>query len=192
VIVIPEAAWTTLLNEFARTVPGVEHVAFLDGVRTESGGVVTTVTIPDAELHSGYYDVSAEAMSEAGRHFRVHRLARLAQVHTHGGAGCRHSWRDDEKAYSHREGAVSIVLPYHAGSRPRPHDGVVHVRSASRWLPLDEQAAREAVRLVPSLLDFRSDRWIESPAATRATSTGVLRRFLRRVRRAWPFGSRPT
>ena len=191
-IVIPESAWAALLDEFARVVPGVERVAFLDGVREGTVGVVTTITIPNADLHPGYYDVSAEAMSRAGQHFRVHQLARLAQVHTHGGAGCHHSPRDDAKAYSLRDGAVSIVLSHHASTRPRPHDAVVHVRRGGMWVALTRAEATSVIRVVPSLLDFRNPRWIMSPAATKTTWPGAWRRLLHRVRWWWPSRSRAT
>lgn len=154
-IVIPEAIWQRLLGEFARTRGPVERIAFLDGVRAAEDGVVTTLTLPDADLSGSWYDVSAEAMSQAGGHLREHRMARLAQVHTHGGSGCRHSSRDDELAYSQREGAISIVLPEHATRHPGPHDGLVHRKVGDHWVGLSPAEAAEVVRIVPSLLDFR-------------------------------------
>lgn len=182
-ILVPELVWERLLDEFARTVPGVERVAYLDGIRTDEIGVVTMLTIPDADLYPGYFDVSAEAMSQAGTHLRHHELARLVQVHTHGLGGCHHSPRDDAMAYSQREGATSIVLPLHAARRPTPLDGVVHQRDEEHWRALDPGHAAEAVRIIPSILDFRSAKWTESPTATRAPSTGVWHRLMRLVRR---------
>jgi hypothetical protein len=183
VIVIPEAIWDRLLDEFARTRGPVERVAFLDGVRSGDVGVVTTLTIPDAELSPGFYDVSAEAMSQAGAHLRQHAMARLAQVHTHGFDGCQHSSRDDAMAYSQREGATSIVLPHHAAHRPRPEHGAIHRRTEHGWIVLEPRAAAAAIHIVPSLLDFRRPQWIESPTATKAPSTGAWRRLMRFVRR---------
>lgn len=181
-LVIPESAWERLLNCFAETDAAVERVAFLDGVRIEAS-VVTTVTFPAARLHPQYYDIPAEAMSRAGRHLRAHRLARLAQVHTHPGNDCRHSAYDDEFAYTQREGAVSIVLPGHATARPRPHDGLIHVRTADRWTALDDEHAARAVRLVPSHLDHRTPTWSNSQTAMRARLTGCWRRLTRALRR---------
>lgn len=180
-ISIPDALWSQLLDEFARVDPAVERVAYLDGYRIGDDGVVTTVTIPDADLHPGYYDVSAAAMSQAGQHFRTYEMARLAQVHTHGGAGCHHSWRDDEAAYSQRSGSVSIVLPYHAARRPQPHEGIVHLREADGWTRLDVPQAASTVRLIPALLDFRSPKWIQSQTDTQAPSTGAWSRWMNRI-----------
>lgn len=155
-IILPEALWASLLDAFAACPEGVERVGFLDGLILGETAVVTTIVVPNAALHWGYYDVPAEAMSQAGQHFRRFGLARIAQVHTHGDANCRHSRRDDAKAYSQREGAVSIVLPYHAMRRPAPSDGTMHVRTARGWMPLSRSKAIQAVLVVPAFLDFRS------------------------------------
>ncbi len=189
-ILIPEGMWASLLDELARVSPMVERVAFLDGVRNGDVAVVTTVTIPDADLYPGFYDVSAEAMSQAGRHLREHGLARLAQVHTHGGSGCGHSGRDNDKAYSQRVGSVSIVLPHHASLRPGPTEGLVHVRRPQGWVPLASADAAISVRLVPQLLDFRSPEWIASPTVTKETSVAAWRRLRRRAKSWWPSRSR--
>ena len=170
-IAIPDSVWQTLLDEFARAVQSVERVAYLDGFLLGDSGVVTTVTLPDAELNPGFFTVSAETMSQAGRHFRQYGMARLVQVHTHGGSGCYHSDYDDKHAYSQRRGALSIVLPYHARNRPTPFDGVIHLREESGWLPLTEHEAAQVIRIVPSLLDYRSPIWIES-------TTGTLERWM--------------
>jgi hypothetical protein len=190
VILIPDGLWASLLDEFARVPPTVERVAFLDGVREGDVAFVTTITIPDADLHPGFYDVSAEAMSQAGRHLREHGLARIAQVHTHGGSGCRHSGRDDDKAYSQRVGSVSIVLPHHAARRPGPTEGLVHVRFPDGWVPITPAETVTSIRIIPSLLDFRSPEWIASPIVTKETSVAVWRRLLRRANSWLPSQSR--
>jgi len=182
-IILPDAMWERLLDELARHVEGVELVAYLDGVRRDGVGVVTTVVLPDAELAPGYFTVPAEAMSQAGQHFRAHRLSRLIQVHTHGGAGCGHSWRDDEMAYSQTPGSLSLVLPFHTRRRPSPYDGLLHVRGAAGWRALTDDEARQTLRLIPAQLDFRSDRWMQSPPATKAPSTGGFSRWMRRLLR---------
>jgi hypothetical protein len=186
VISIPDFLWERLLDEFARLNDPVERVAYLDGFRVGDQKVVTTVTIPDAELHAGYYDVTSAAMSQAGQHFRTYGLARLGQVHTHGGPGCGHSTRDDEAAYSQRIGSVSIVLPYHGQHRPHPTDGSVHIRRHEGWVALDTSQADAAVRLLPSLLDFRSQKWTVSSIATPEPSgTGLFQWIKRTVHRWW-------
>lgn len=182
-IVLPDGTWERLLTEFARHVEGVELIAYLDGVRRDDIGVVTTLVIPDADLAPRYFTVPATAMSQAGQHFRAHRLARLLQVHTHGGDWCGHSPRDDEMAYSQVPGALSLVLPFHARRHPSPHDGLLHIREEGGWRALGEAEARHTLRLVPAHLDFRSDRWMQSPPATKESSTGSFGRWISRRRR---------
>lgn len=172
-VTIPDSIWAAMLDAFAALPPGVERVAYLDGVGSMGEGVVTTVTIPAAELHPGWYDVSAEAISEAGRHLRGHDLTRLAQVHTHGGAGCRHSSRDDQMAYTQRPGALSVVLPHHATRRPSLLDGTVHLCGEAGWAALDSAAAAARVRTVPANLNFARNSWKESQTDTQATSAAV-------------------
>lgn len=155
VLIIPSAVWSTMLDAFATEPRWVERVAYLDGVGIAGDGVVVTAVVPDADLYPRWYHVSAEAMSAAASHGRSHGLVRLAQVHTHPGADCRHSDRDDDRAYSQRDGALSIVLPYHAARRPELSRALVHARTAERWEPLDGDEAAAIVRCIPSLVDLR-------------------------------------
>lgn len=166
-LVLPEAAWQHLLDEFARQRPGVERIAFLDGYRRDEVGVVTTVVVPDATCEPGYYTVTADQMREAGAHFRKYGMQRLAQVHTHGDCRLSHSDRDDKMAYSQREGALSLVLPDHAARRPRPSEGLLHLRTLDGWDAVDPAEAEMAITVVPSLLDFRRTPWIVSRRATK-------------------------
>jgi hypothetical protein len=182
VIVIPEQIWTALLDEFARMGDTNERVAFLDGVRVGDKGTVTTLTLPNANLAPGFYEISADAMSQAGTHLRQHRLARLAQVHTHGGLRTTHSSWDDELAYSQMEGAVSIVLPEHARLRPWPRDGTVHLKTDAHWTALRPDQAADLIQVVPSQLDFRRPQWTAFPTDTQLPSTGFLRRLTKRIR----------
>lgn len=190
VIWIPETLWEQLLDEFRRVGKTVERVAYLDGFRVGNDGVVTTVTIPDAELHPGYFSVTAQAMSQAGQHLRTYGMARLAQVHTHGGANCAHSSRDDDAAYSQRPGSVSIVLPFHGASRPAPTGGALHTRQEGGWISLDAVQAPVACQLVPSLLDFRSPKWTKSRTATLARLTAALSGWTKRSLHGWRSVSR--
>ncbi|HXA42241.1 MAG TPA: hypothetical protein VNV65_04910 [Candidatus Solibacter sp.] len=180
-ITIPDCLWAAMLDALAASPPGVERVAYLDGVGSLGDGVVTTVTIPDADLHPGWYDVSAEAISEAGRHLREHGLTRLVQVHTHGGAGRVHSGRDDEMAYSRRPGALSVVLPHHASRRPAPLEGTVHLRREAEWSVLDVDVAAEHLRIVPAHLSFARKSWNEFQTDMPATSAAVSTPWPRRV-----------
>jgi hypothetical protein len=149
-----------MLDRLAETPAGLERVAYLDGVHTRDGsgavhGVVTTVVLPDAELNPRWFRVSADAMGLAGDHLFTHGLRRLAQVHTHGNDDTGHSPIDDRRAYSQQDGAISIVLPFHATDRPAPTDGAVHVRDRHGWTRLGAADAAVHVRLVPALLDHR-------------------------------------
>lgn len=154
-IFVPEVCWETLLKAFRRPWRRVERMAFLDGVADGENAVVTTVTVPNARLARHYYDVSPEAMSEAAKHMRRYGLVRVAQVHTHGGPWLDHSPRDDAKAYSQKQGAISIVLPDHARGRPRLEDGAVHLREDQGWRRLDPDEAAALVQIAPSFVDLR-------------------------------------
>lgn len=154
-LVLLEGLWRSMLDAFAGQIPKVERVAFLDGYRADSLAIATTVTLPNADCHPRRYTISADAMAEAGEHFHLYEMVRLAQVHTHGGEHLAHSPWDDSLAYSQQDGAVSIVLPEHALFRPRPTDGKVHVREPGGWRALTHAEARAFIRLVPSVLDYR-------------------------------------
>jgi hypothetical protein len=175
VLTIPEPVWDTLLAAFASAPPGHERVAYIDGVRfrgrdgTEHG-IATTITVPDADTTPFNFRVSPAAMARAGEHFTPNGLVRLAQVHTHGNACTRHSPIDDKRAYSQRDGALSLVLPHHATGAPRPTEAGVHIREPAGWRRVPEAEARSLVRLVPGLIDHRSHTWSASPTVTKPTS----------------------
>lgn len=163
-LTLTDAIWQHLLALLATSPAGVERVAYLDGIRTSDGtgdsggtstGVVTTVSVPHAVQSAGHFTVSAEEMSRAGAHLRQHGLARLAQVHTHPGHDTRHSISDDERAYSRKAGAVSIVLPWHAADDPAPTDGTIHVHDGHAWRSLSQAEAAEAIRVIPGTIDTR-------------------------------------
>jgi hypothetical protein len=154
-IIIPERIWEDLLDAFRWPKAQLERVAYLDGIRTTELSIVTTLALPHADLLPLRYYVTPEAMSQAGAHFRKHGLRRLAQVHTHPEDWTGHSPWDDELAYSQETGAVSIVLPYHAQTRPALGDAGVHVRTDTGWQELRSTQVQNYIRLVPSLLDFR-------------------------------------
>lgn len=167
-ITLTEHTWERLLDLLLAPRGDVERVAFLDGVVHSDSAVVTTVSVPRATLAWGYYDISADQMSEAGKHLRRYGLQRLAQVHTHGGAWVGHSERDDLLSYSHDEGAVSIVVPFHAQWRPALLECGVHVYRDGTWTELARHEFDEVLRLVPSVISLR-----------RATDTARPRRWWR-------------
>jgi proteasome lid subunit RPN8/RPN11 len=160
VLTLSDVTWNQMLALLATSRPGVERVAYLDGVRTGEGtslgmGIVTTVSVPYAVQSAGHFTVSAEEMSRAGAHLRRQGLVRLAQVHTHPGHDTRHSPTDDESAYSRKAGAVSIVLPWHAAGDPSPTDGTVHVHDGDGWRQLSQAEAEAFIRVIPATVDTR-------------------------------------
>jgi hypothetical protein len=155
VIVVPELLWDRLIDLLLEPAGRVERVSFIDGVVSDQFSVATTVVVPDATLDERYYDVSAAQMSEAGKHLRRFRLQRIAQAHTHGGSWVGHSMRDDELAYSHEDGALSIVVPHHARHRPRLHECGLHFFTRGKWNELGAEEIDALVRVVPGALNFR-------------------------------------
>lgn len=163
-LTLTDATWQQLLDLLATSPAGVERVAYLDGIRTCDGdAIVTTVTVPHAQQSAGHFTVIAEEMSRAGAHLRAHTLLRLAQVHTHPGRDTRHSVTDDERAYSRKFGAVSIVLPWHAAGDPAPTDGTVHVHDGRGWRRLSQHEAAALIRLLPATIDTRPSAPLIAP-----------------------------
>jgi hypothetical protein len=162
VIVVPGFAWKAVVDAFTTALGIAERVAFLDGVAAgpsqADGGVVTTVTLPDARERDGDWEVDAEEMRRAGRHLRPYGLVRLAQVHSHPATWTGHSETDDERAFSHQTGAISIVLPGYALTYPGLTDAGVHLRERSSWRELEAHEVHDYVRVVPSLIDRRRPR----------------------------------
>lgn len=154
-LIIPELIWETMLEQFQVHLKSVEQVAYLDGLDVEACGCVTTLTFPDASLEKYNYRVSADAMSEAGKHLRKLQLVRLAQVHTHPGSSVAHSPEDDRRAYSQEHGAVSIVIPNYGRNRGAICEIGFHVREARGWRRVESPEFSTLVSFIPSILDFR-------------------------------------
>ena len=151
-ITIPECFWSRMLDEFSKDKRRVEQVCYFDGVMLDTSGVVTTLTFPRADNHAGRFNVSAEAMSEAGKHLRQHCLRRLAQVHTHPAEYGRGippgttSWRTRKcRAQFHRTTAVWPV-------RPSLQDAGCHLRMDGGWRQLRPDELAEYLRVIPSFL----------------------------------------
>lgn len=157
-IVLSDLIWQALLDEFRWPRSAVERVAYIDGIACGDTKLATTLTLPYAQMHPTHFIVSAEAMSEAGQHFRHFGMERLAQVHTHPGRDTKHSPFDDENAYSQLDGALSIVLPHHARRGPQLSDCGVHIRDDRGWHRLSVSEIEEAIRILPGCLDFRRYR----------------------------------
>lgn len=196
-LTIPEPVWRALLDAFATAPSGHERVAYLDGIRYRDRtgaqhGIATTVTVPNAVTSPGNFTVSAAAMDQAGDHFDVLGLVRLAQVHTHGNDWVNHSWVDDQRAYSQRDGALSLVLPFHATGLPTLWQAGIHVREPTGWRRVTGEDINNLIRLVPGLIDHRSTPWSASPTATKATSAAASPPSPRPRRWPWQWWSRPT
>ena len=181
---VPEAVWNTVLDLFAENEPGLERVAYLDGFRIDEAGypgtspavevrLAVTVVIPDAALRPRNYVVSADAVSVAGRHLRAQRMIRVAQVHSHGNDWVEHSVTDDDRAYSQRPGAVSVVVPFHGTTRPDLIACGVHLRTETGWRRVQPETV---IKIVPSVIDHRSSKW--EPAPNPAQSGGIFSQFL--------------
>jgi hypothetical protein len=152
---VPDSLWSQMLDCFDREAENVEQVCYLDGFRCGDQAIVTTITLPNAELHSTHFHVSPECMSQAGKHFRALGMVRIAQVHTHPDSWVGHSAWDDAHAYSQMPGAVSIVLPHFARRRPNLSDAGLHLRTSADWTEIPSHEAGQFIRIVPALFDFR-------------------------------------
>lgn len=188
---VPDALWQSVLDLFAQHDPSVERVAYLDGFRVDETGypdtspddrvyVAVTVVVPDAILRPWNYAVPANAVSAAGHHLRTGRMTRVAQVHSHGDDFVDHSPTDDERAYSQRTGAVSVVVPFHGRTRSSLAECGVHVRAESGWRRVRPESV---IRIIPSVLDLRSTKWVPKPEA--APSGGIFSRFRAWTKTAW-------
>lgn len=159
-LLLPARFWSRALVVLRERPNRRERVAYFDGAELldeqgETVGVVTTLTVPHARSRAGFFDVSADDMSEAGRHFRPHGLVRLAQIHSHPGSWVGHSEVDDSQAYSQRQGAISIVVPNYALTAPGFMECGVHLRGTDAWVELNDEQKRSLIRVVPDEIDLR-------------------------------------
>ncbi len=147
-IVIPANCWQTVIERFTPAAGLAENVAFLDGIplgpEPVHGGVVTTVTLPEADRKRGGWWVDASQMSAAGQHLRVSRLVRLAQIHTHPGPGPSTASSTTRSPTRSGPGTISIVLPTHGLTHPGLADAGVHLRGDDGWRELARRGGRPA------------------------------------------------
>ena len=155
-LIISAALWQHALEELRVPPHNREQVAYLDGPKIPGTiAVATTLTIPDADEHEGYFDVSPDDMSRAGRHLKAFGMRRLAQIHTHPFGWVGHSEYDDAKAFSQREGAISIVVPHFAGCAPGVLECGLHLRGPNGWYEPSGDERLALVTIVPTLIDMR-------------------------------------
>ncbi len=79
---------------------------------------------------------------------------RLAQIHTHPGTWVEHSEHDDERAYSQRAGALSIVVPNYGRGGVVLEDCGLHVREEGEWRMLSLEEYDSYLRIIPDLFVF--------------------------------------
>jgi hypothetical protein len=155
-LIIPGATWQTAIAALRQPPHDRERVAYFDGPRSQHGiGIVTTLTLPNADERDGNFHVNASEMSRAGQHLRRLDLMRFAQIHSHPASWTGHSSYDDEMAFSQRDGAISIIVAHFAGCSPGLADCGVHLRDAEGWRELDRVEKSAVVQIVPSVVDLR-------------------------------------
>ena len=135
---------------------GVETACFWFGVGDGGVQAVTTVAAPKLYQTGGNYSVDMPSLRRLAAAMRGQGLTNLAQVHTHPSAWVDHSPYDDERAYSTRDGALSLVWADYGSGLSYDLSGVgVHERRGGVWVRLEEREAGERVRLVDDFADFR-------------------------------------
>ena len=157
-LMIPADLWRAATGTLHDRPHDRERVLFLDGPRPADGAwaAATTLVLPNAAHTRGHYEISAREMSRAGRHLRQFGLLRLAQMHSHPQDWTGHSEFDDEMSFSHRDGALSIVVPHYGACSPGLADCGVHLCHDGQWQQIAPGDLSEHVGIVPSVLDFRA------------------------------------
>lgn len=135
---------------------GVETACFWFGVDAGRLQVVTTVAVPKLHQTGGNYSVEMTSLRRLATEMRTNSLTNLAQLHTHPSDWVDHSSYDDERAYSTREGALSLVWADYGSRLGHDLSGIgVHERRGADWVRLSEAEAEGRIRLVDDLADFR-------------------------------------
>lgn len=156
-LMIPADLWRAATATLHDRPHDRERVLFLDGPRPADGAqaAATTLVLPRYTHTRGNYGISAEEMSRAGRHLRQFGLIRLVQMHSHPSEWTGHSAYDDKMSFSHRDGAISIVVPNYGACAPGLADCGVHICLDGEWQQITPADLAEHVTIVPSVLDFR-------------------------------------
>lgn len=135
---------------------GVETACFWFGIDAGDVQVATTVAAPRLFQTFGNYSVEMRSMRRLSAAMREQGLTNLAQIHTHPSDWVDHSTWDDERAYSTRGGAVSIVWPDYGLGLAHDLGGLgVHERRGGEWVRLDARASAARIRLVDDFADYR-------------------------------------
>jgi hypothetical protein len=134
----------------------VETACFWFGVDLGDYQVATTVAVAKLFQTQGNFRVDKDSMRRLSASLSQQGLVNLAQVHTHPSRWVEHSPFDDERAYSTRDGAMSLVWPEYGQSTNHGLEKVgIHEMRAGIWARLSVGEISERIRLVDSLADFR-------------------------------------
>jgi hypothetical protein len=118
--------------------------------------VVTTVIVPSQRVSPGGFEIPHEAVRQMGARLREEGLVNIAQLHTHPSGWVGHSAWDDQRAYSRRDGALSIVWPEYGRALYPPERWGVHECRAGEWVRLGSEELQARIIVVPGLLDLRA------------------------------------
>jgi hypothetical protein len=134
----------------------VETACFWFGVDVGQLQVVTTVAVPKLYQTHGNYTVEMTSLRRLAAGMRASGLTNLAQLHTHPSDWVDHSPYDDERAYSTREGALSLVWACYGSQMSHDLSGIgVHERRGAKWVRLSDGETASRIRLVDDFADFR-------------------------------------
>ena len=117
--------------------------------------IVTTVLVPFQRVAPGLFEIPHEATRAMGDALAADNLVNLAQMHTHPDSDVRHSAWDDERAYSSRDGALSIVWPHYGDLLPPVELWGVHQCRDRTWVRLTNAEVAGRIVVLPSLCDLR-------------------------------------
>lgn len=159
ILFVPEevilATWEAL-REGARA--GCESTVRWAGPSHQLGvaaQVVSTVLVPAQRMGPWRFDVPHAATRAVGDALGRTGLVNLAQLHTHPRRWVGHSDWDDARAYSTRDGALSIVWPHYGRMLPEPCAWGVHECRSREWVELTAEDAVKRIVIVPSVIDLR-------------------------------------
>ncbi len=134
----------------------VEVACFWFGVEAGDAQVVTTLALPEVLQTAGNYRMMRESLRRLSKEMRSQGLVNLGQVHTHPKRWVGHSPYDDERAYSTREGSLSLVWPDYGLALAHDLAGIgVHERRAGRWAQLTDEQVGRRIKVVDSVSDQR-------------------------------------
>jgi len=134
---------------------GHEGMAFWAGRSNDAYTAFLQVIVPRAEHGHSRVHASREAVGEAARVARQHRLGILCQVHSHPGDDTRHSDGDDDLVLFPFEGMLSVVVPNFGIGFTGIEQCSVHQFQQGRWTLCDHGSVVRGMMIVPTEVDLR-------------------------------------